>query len=153
MGNDFLNNKAFTISAFVKLCIIHIIVFFILFSSSCSYQYREKQYYSDQNNFIKDTAIVENIFLDEDSNTIYFWLDDVAEVFQGNTFIIKGTNVDEVIENNIFNMVQKGDLIDFISAPEYFGDGYCMPIVAISVDGQEILCFENGYKNLMKLYD
>lgn len=47
----------------------------------------------------------------------------------------------------IFNL-----LITFVSAPEYFGDGYCMPIVALSVNGEELLTFDEGVENLIAQY-
>ena len=35
---------------------------------------------------------------------------------------------------------------------KYFGDGYSMPIVSISVNGEVLLSFDEGFENLMKLY-
>ena len=46
--------------------------------------------------------------------------------------------------------VQLGTTVSFMTAPRYFGDGYIMPIVEISVDGEELLSFEEGYENLLK---
>ena len=40
--------------------------------------------------------------------------------------------------------------VSFMTAPRYFGDGYIMPIVEISVDGEELLSFEEGYENLLE---
>lgn len=37
-----------------------------------------------------------------------------------------------------------------MTAPRYFGDGYVMPIVAISVDGEQLLDYEEGYANFME---
>ncbi len=40
-----------------------------------------------------------------------------------------------------------GNSIEFVTAPKYFGDGYVMPIVAISVDGEALLSFDEGFEN------
>ena len=46
--------------------------------------------------------------------------------------------------------IQLGTTVSFMTAPRYFGDGYIMPIVEISVDGEELLSFEEGYENLLE---
>lgn len=53
-------------------------------------------------------------------------------------------------KNNIDEQIKIGDTIQFVTAPKYFGDGYVMPIVAISVDGEVLLEFEEGYANFLK---
>ena len=40
-----------------------------------------------------------------------------------------------------------------MSAPQYFGNGYVMPIVEISVDGVEYLSFEEGHPYLFNEYN
>ena len=57
-----------------------------------------------------------------------------------------------VLRNGILDKLETGDEITFVAAPEYFGDGYVVPIVAITVDGEELLSFDEGYENLMETY-
>ena len=50
--------------------------------------------------------------------------------------------------------MKEEDEVVFITAPRHFGDGYVMPIVAISINGESLLDFNDGYANLMNwLYD
>ena len=54
-----------------------------------------------------------------------------------------------IVQNNgIEQKINVGDRVEFVSAPRYFGDGYVMPIVQISVDGEELLSFDTGFVNL-----
>ena len=116
------------------------------------YAIKEENYYSDKNNFITGSAKVENIIYDKETAKIYFWLEQIDEAYQDSTFKVEGKNVDILFEKNVFDTIKIGDEIIFTSAPGYFGDGYCMPIVAISYKGEELLSFEEGYENLMNLY-
>lgn len=124
----------------------------IMISLTGCYAIKEKNYYSDKSNFITGSAEVKNIIYDEESNNVYFWLDKIDEAYQDSTFKVEGKNVDILFEKNIFEIIEIGDEIIFTSAPRYFGDGYCMPIVAITYKHEEIISFEEGYKNFMKLY-
>ncbi|HIV47949.1 MAG TPA: hypothetical protein H9749_09110, partial [Candidatus Acutalibacter stercorigallinarum] len=65
-------------------------------------------------------------------------------------FKIVGDNVQIVLENGISEKIKLGDTVEFVTAPRYFGDGYVMPIVAISVDGEQLLDYEEGYANFME---
>ena len=78
--------------------------------------------------------------------------DEIDEVYVNGGFIIRGDNVSVVMENGILDKVKVGDKITFTSAPRYFGDGYTVPIVALYIGDEEILNFDVGHKNLMKLY-
>ena len=63
--------------------------------------------------------------------------------------LIVGENLEIVKANRIDDKLKIGEQITFITAPKYFGDGYVMPIVAISISGENMLDFEEGYKNLL----
>lgn len=120
--------------------------------SSC-YRIQEKQYYADESNFITDTAVVESILYNEDTNTIYLWLDQIDAAYQDYTFKIQGQNASVALSDGILQKVGTGNEITYISAPGYFGDGYCMPIVAISVGEESLLEFSEGYNNLLASYE
>ena len=47
------------------------------------------------------------------------------------------------------NEIQAGDCITFISAPYYFYNGHDLPIVALEKDGEVLLSFEAGKRNLL----
>ena len=129
-----------------------LLVIGMVFSLGGCYHAREKAYYSDKNNFLSGEAVVDNIIFDEKNDCLYFWLSDLDDVYQDYTFKVAGKNVDILLESSLFEKVQIGSKITFSSAPRYFGDGYCMPIVALSCDGEVLLPFEVGHENLMRLY-
>ena len=45
--------------------------------------------------------------------------------------------------------IQVGKTATFITAPKYYGDGYVMPIVSLSIDNQHILEYEIGFPSLL----
>ncbi len=123
----------------------------LVFSTSCTAR-KMKDYYSQKNNYVNATGIVTHISYNEDKSALYLGFSDLTPQFDDDSFKIVGDNVLIVQQNGIDEKIKIGDQVDFITAPKYFGDGYVMPIVAISVDGEELLSFDEGYKNLMKLY-
>lgn len=133
---------------FVNIIIIIIILFLI---SGC-YRNKEKLYYLDVSNFIKEEATVDNVLYDEENKSIYFWLSNIDDVYQDSTFIVDGDNVNVLLQYDIINRIMIGDTITFSSAPRYFGDGYCMPIIELIHNNEELLSFDEGHKNLMKRY-
>ena len=106
----------------------------------------------DINNYITEEAVVDTITYDKKLEYIGIRLSDISDAYQGERFIIEGENLDVVIENDILGKIKTNDIIDFTSAPAYFGNGYVMPIVQLSIDGETLLSFEEGYANLLELY-
>lgn len=143
----------------IAIFICMLLLFFVLGISGClhavdtAYEAQEKVYYSNAAYFITSTGIVEYMSIDEDDEYIGFALDEIDERYEDVRFAIRDENYDIAIKNSISKKIAVGDEIQFTSAPGYFGDGYIMPIVALSVDGEELLSFEEGYKNLLDSYD
>lgn len=127
------------------------IVLVLLLLTSC-YGKQERAYYTDRSNYITDVAIVDNIIYKEDTEELYLWLSEIDDVYQDSTFKMQGENVSIVMSSGILEKVDIGSEITFVSAPEYFGDGYCMPIVGLSVNGEELLTFDEGIENLIAQY-
>ncbi|MGN1155741.1 MAG: hypothetical protein ACI4TK_06155 [Agathobacter sp.] len=134
-----------------KFVVVLLALFLIIHLSGCN-RLHEKEYYSDLSNFITEEAVVDNIIYDEERENIVLWLSEIDASYQTGDFMIKGANVSIVIENGIFDKIKIGDKIMYTSAPGYFGDGYFMPIIGLSIGEEEILSFEEGYENLMKSY-
>lgn len=130
---------------------IIILIGFVFHLNGC-YQAKEKAYYSDKNNYICGDAVVDNIIFDEENHRLYFWLSEIDDAYQDCTFKVEGKSVDVLIGSSLLEKIDIGSKITFISAPRYFGDGYCMPIVALSYNGDELLSFNVGYENLLELY-
>lgn len=141
MENSILNIKRVPM-AISLLC-------FIIFSTSCTTT-KMQDYYSQKNNYINATGIVSHISYNEDKTALYLGFSDLTPQFDDNSFKIVGDNLPIVQEKGIDEKIKIGDQVDFITAPRYFGDGYVMPIVEISVNEEELLGFEEGFTNLLK---
>ena len=109
-----------------------------------------REYYRQKDNFVTATGTIRHIAYNDDSSALYLGFTDLSPTFDDNSFKIVGNNLPIVQKNNIDEKIKIGDKIEFITAPEYFGDGYVMPIVAVSVNGEELLEFEEGYANFLK---
>lgn len=107
------------------------------------------RHYSDKNNFIECTGEVTYVNF-ANQNEVFLEIEGIdPDVFSDTSFTIKGYNVDIVKSNNICDEICVGDIITFISDPEYFGDGYIMPIVGLSKGNKVYLNFDVGYKEYM----
>lgn len=107
------------------------------------------EYYSQKENYISVTGTVSDIKYNEDTTALYIDLSELSPVLDDTCFKIVGENLQIVKTNKIDDKLKTGEQITFITAPKYFGDGYVMPIVAISISGENLLDFEEGYKNLL----
>ena len=85
----------------------------------------------------------------DDHTVLYIAFSDMDRKLDDRTFKIVGKNLQTVEKNGIGDKIKIGDRVTFITAPKYFGDGYVMPIVAISANGESLLDFDEGFKNLM----
>ena len=112
----------------------------------------EKEYYMDINNYITEEAVVDTITYDKKLEYIGIRLSDISDAYQGERFIIEGENLDIVLSNGILEKIEPNSVIEFTSAPAFFGNGYLMPIVQLSINGETLLSFEEGYANLLERY-
>lgn len=117
--------------------------------SSCALN-EDVEYYSNSNNYITVVGVVSHLKYNEEKDVLYLGFEQLSYEFADNAFKIVGKNLLVVQENGIDSKLQLGDQIEFISAPKYFGDGYVMPIVGITINGEELLSFEQGYNNWLE---
>lgn len=117
--------------------------------SSCVSDDRLK-YYSVSSNYIEVVGTVIQMNYNEENNALYLGFEELNPEFADSAFKIVGENLLIAQKNGIDQKIQIGKQIEFISAPRYFGDGYVMPIVGLSIDGDILLCFEQGYDNWLK---
>ena len=76
---------------------------------------------------------------------------DISEGFSyTETFKIVGENLAVVKQNGIDEKLEIGKTMEFVTAPGGWGDGYVYPIVEISVDGETLLGFEEGFPNFLE---
>lgn len=140
------------IRGFKRAALVISLLCFLVCSTSCTAR-KMKDYYSQKSNYVNATGIVTHISYNEDRSALYLGFSDLNPQFDDNSFKIVGDNLPIVQQNGIDGKIEIGDQVDFITAARYFGDGYVMPIVEISVDKEELLNFEDGFANLLKWLD
>ena len=126
-------------------------VMLLLNSWDFSWNVREYNYYKDPTQFVELSAEVD--YIHWGNNSLVLGMTDIPEGFSERTFKIEGEAYDVVLENGLKGQLTTGQRITFMSAPQYFGNGYVMPIVEISVDGVEYLSFEEGHPYLLNEYN
>ena len=109
----------------------------------------KRVYYSKLENYVEATGTVDHIMYSDDYTELCLGFSDLTPSFDDDSFEIVGKNLAIAQKNGIDEKIKLGDTVNFITAPEYFGDGYIMPIVAISVNGETLLEFEDGFKNYL----
>ncbi len=129
--------------------LVVILLMNVLILCSC-YAEEKRKYYSDKDNYVSATGTVVHIMYNGNKTELYLGFSDMSRKFSGNTFEIVGDNLTIIQEKGIDEKLEMGDQIEFITAPMYFGDGYIMPIVGITIDGETLLEFDEGYENLME---
>ncbi len=150
-----------------KLLVFLMCILLCLSCTSCGlltiwdlgYKIQEKKYYADKSNFVSVEAVCMDLSTNEHfpgryyinvENMVYErtdrckFIDSYFEVNQANSAILKEAGIEEKLTG--------GTTFTFFSAPEYFGDGYCCPIVGLEINGEVLLDFETGYTNLMATY-
>ncbi len=115
--------------------------------SSC-YSAKEREYYAQRENYVQACGKVDFINYVHDRAELYIGFSSLEPAFGDNCFKIVGKSYDLVLERGIEEKLHIGQEVEFVSAPMIFGDGYVMPMVAISVDGEALLEFEEGFAYL-----
>ena len=132
--------------------LLSVICIFVTTLCSCSAN-KEREYYSNAENYIVITGTVTHIQYNEDSTALYLGFSDLSAVVDDTNFKIVGKNLQIVKSNGIDDKLKVGDQVSFITAPKYFGDGYVMPIVGITVGDEVLLDFEEGYANFKEQWE
>lgn len=138
-----MKNKVWRIW-FVLSCLI---VLSGLLTSCLSIRYRI--YYPVKDNYIEVSGVVIYMKYNKDHTELHIAFSDMDRKLDDRTFKIVGENLRIVEKNGIDDKIKIGDRVTFVTAPKYFGDGYVMPIVAISANGESLLDFDEGFKNFM----
>lgn len=138
-----MKNKVWRI-LFVLSCLI---VLSGLLTSCISIRYRI--YYPVKDNYIEVSGVVSYMKYSDDHTELYIAFSDMDRKLDDRSFEIVGENLRTVEKNGLEDKIKIGDRVTFVTAPKYFGDGYVMPIVAISANGESLLDFDEGFKNFM----
>ncbi len=135
-----------------RSCIIVLLILVICITAlfrSCE-KARLQDYYAEQKNYVSATGTVTYISYHKEGTELFYRISDTSYKFSDTSFKIAGKNLKIVQEKGIDEKVKVGDKITFVSAPGYFYDAYVMPIVALSVNGETLLDFDEGFKNLQE---
>ena len=139
------------LGAFLLIVGLVLGVVLLFYGWSFSWTVSEYNYYKDPTQFVELSAEVD--YIHWDTNRLTIGMTDIPEGFSERTFKIEGEAYDVVLENGLKEQLALGQTITFMAAPRYFGNGYVMPIVEISVDGVEYLSFDEGYPYLLNEYN
>ncbi|MBQ4282903.1 MAG: hypothetical protein IJB96_03135 [Lachnospira sp.] len=135
----------------MKYIVLFYMIVTVFMISSCTYGPRMYEYYSEKDNYVCATGTVTGIRYNESRDALYIEFDNLDPQFSDHNFKIEGDNLSIVKSNGIDDKLKLGEEVEFFSATRYFGDGYVMPIVGITVDGEVLLEFDEGYENLLKV--
>lgn len=136
-------------TAYYKVIIVVFLIYLVPWLSACQTS-QMREYYSEKSNYVTAVGTVAYISFNEAEHSLYIDFSVLTPTFDDTCFKIVGKNYDLVQEKGIEALIQVGDQIEVITAPKYFGDGYVMPIVSISVDGEMLLEFEEGFTNFLE---
>lgn len=127
---------------FIVLCLL------ILVTTSCSNRNKEKiDYYSGDENYIEVTGVIDHVEFDDEHEILYLGFTDLSQKLDDNCFKVVGDAYSIMITYK--EHIQIGKTATFVTAPKYYGDGYVMPIVSLSIDDQDILEYEIGFSSLI----
>ena len=127
----------------IVLCVLTVSLVFSLCAcarNSMLTYYRDEQNYSD---FSGELTFIN--FTSDDA--LYLGFDQITPKTSDTSFKLVGKNFEIANEYDLKELLVIGKTVQFVTAPEYFGDGYVMPIVGLTVDGTVILDKETGIKN------
>lgn len=127
---------------FVMLCLL------ALTTTSCINRNQEKiDYYSNEQNYIEVTGVIYHVKFDDEHDTLYLGFTNLAPKTDDDCFEVAGDAYSIMVTNK--EHIQIGKTATFVTAPKYYGNGYVMPIVSLSVDGRNILEYQIGFSSLL----
>lgn len=132
-----------------KTLLILVLCLFIFLTSSCATTNSKKiNYYSNEKNYIEVTSVINHVVFNEEQQILYLGFSNLPKEFDDDCFKIVGNNYSTVADVSK-ELIQIGKTATFITAPKYFGDGYVMPIVSLTIDNHLILEYEIGFSNFL----
>ena len=105
-------------------------------------------YYADEANYVTATGTVCHIRYTNDGEELYLGISGLGSEFADVNFRIIGASLTAAQGRGIDGKLQIGDEVTFISAPSYFGDGYVVPLAALTVHGETLVEFDEGFESI-----
>ena len=131
-----------------KFLLSFILFILVLSLSSCTQKGKKVEYYSNEENYIEVSGTINHVVFNDESQSLYIGFSNLSETLDDICFKIVGENY-SIIIREFKNYVEIGKVATFITAPRYFGDAYVMPIVSLSIDGTQLLEYEEGLSNFL----
>ena len=135
---------------FVGICTTIVCILVIVFLFSSCEKKKMLDYYSRSENYITDSGTLTHIYDSEDF--LYLGFSGTKNFYESSTFEIVGENLNIVKRMGIDDKLEKGRIVEFITAPGCWGDDYVFPIVEITIDGETLLEFEEGFPNFLEYF-
>ena len=107
-------------------------------------------YYADETNYITAVGTVCHIQYTDDGEELYLGISGLGSEFADVNFRIIGDSLTAAQGRGIDEKLQIGDEVTFISAPNYVGDGYVVPIAALTVHGEMLVEFGEGFESIQR---
>ena len=143
-----LNHKV--VLGVIAILVVIIVVLFVLILMNAWKENHIWDYYHTEGCFLSSTGVVTYIYHDEIDEEIYLSLSDIDPRFHYRGFRIVGKNYKIVMENGLLDNLSVGDSVEFVGSPRVFWDGYVLPMIEISVNGEQFLEAEQGYGNFIE---
>lgn len=132
----------------MKRTVLSLLLLALLFLPGCSAD-KKRAYYVQKENYIQVEGTVSWIKYNEDQSALYLGFCELSPSLDDDCLKITGKNLEIVKNNGIDKKCKIGQKVLFQTAPRIFGDGYVMPIVALFINGECLLSFEEGYTGWM----
>ncbi len=130
-----------------------ILVLLFLCASCGAPNFRIRQYYQDESHFKEYKATVKGYYdYWGDSNLIHLYIGDTGGDFSSSSIYLIGENANAARKNQIWNVIRIDSEITFVTSEAIFYDGYMLPIVALSCQGEELLDYDQGRQNLIESF-
>lgn len=111
---------------------------------------QSEDYYADESNYITAVGTVCHIRYTDDGEELYLGISGLGSEFADVNFRIIGASLTAAQGRGIDGKLQIGDEVTFISAPSYFGDGYVVPIAALTTHGETLVEFDEGFDSIQR---
>ena len=111
-----------------------------------------KNYYSEKGNYINASGTITDLEYAEDGDLLILRFgEDITPVntFTSRKFLIEGRNLLAIKDAGFDEKVKVGGSVEFTTVPAVLY-GYARPIVSLTVNGEVLLEFEDGYTNLLE---
>ena len=139
---------------YISLIVASVLLYFFVFLPLRPSDFKKMlNYYSDTSVYRVVVGEVLDISGDLEENRIYIYLTEIPDGFSKNSFVIAGKPAAIAKKNGFEAKIKRGSRVELVSAPRYFWDGFHMYIVALSVEGEEVLSFDDGYAGLIEYLD